>query len=196
MRQPSILQTAWRLLTENGYAYRKYRKVSMLSHAYRLRRLDFAAGHLKYLWSKVMWTDSKFFSLNTSCMQERGALCVVLGTALIAGHAERRGALSVCTCIWLSPCSGPHAWLLCRVAAPPIRHTSNLSPKRPARIILFRRVMTGRGLANAAGQAVAMHCVRGRSGVTKQRLHHQDRSAAFCGPSRAWHRSGQTGNLL
>ena len=27
--------------------------------------------------------------------------------------------------------------------------------------------MTGRGLANAAGQAVAMHCVRGRSGVTK-----------------------------
>ena len=27
--------------------------------------------------------------------------------------------------------------------------------------------MTGPGLANAAGQAVAMHCVRGRSGVTK-----------------------------
>ena len=27
--------------------------------------------------------------------------------------------------------------------------------------------MTGRGLANAAGQAVAMHCVRRRSGVTK-----------------------------
>ena len=39
----------------------------MLSHAHRLRRLDFAAGHLKYLWSKVMWTDSKFFTLNTSC---------------------------------------------------------------------------------------------------------------------------------
>ena len=29
------------------------------------------------------------------------------------------------------------------------------------------RQMTGRGLANAAGQAVAMHCVRGRSCVTK-----------------------------
>ena len=27
--------------------------------------------------------------------------------------------------------------------------------------------MTGPGLANAAGQAVAMHCARGRSGVTK-----------------------------
>ena len=27
--------------------------------------------------------------------------------------------------------------------------------------------MTGRGLANAAGQAVAMRCVRGRSAVTK-----------------------------
>ena len=27
--------------------------------------------------------------------------------------------------------------------------------------------MTGRGLANAVGQAVAMHCVRGRSAVTK-----------------------------
>ena len=27
--------------------------------------------------------------------------------------------------------------------------------------------MTGPGLANAAGQAVAMHCVRGRSAVTK-----------------------------
>ena len=60
-------QTAWRLLTESGHAYRKYRKVSTLSHAHRLRRLDFAAGHLKYLWSKVMWTDSKFFTLNTSC---------------------------------------------------------------------------------------------------------------------------------
>ena len=60
-------QTAWRLLTESGHAYRTYRKVSMLSHAHRLRRLDFAAGHLKYLWSKVMWTDSKFFTLNTSC---------------------------------------------------------------------------------------------------------------------------------
>ena len=54
--------------------------------------------------------------------------------------------------------------------------------------------ITGRGLANAAGQAVAMHCVRGRS--VSQRLHHQDRSAAFGGPSRAWHRSEQTGNLL
>ena len=29
-----------------------------------------------------------------------------------------------------------------------------------------------------------------------QSLHHQDRCAAFCGPSRAWHRAGQTGNLL
>ena len=37
--------------------------------------------------------------------------------------------------------------------------------------------------------------VRG-AGVVSQSLHHQDRSAAFCGPSRAWHRSGQTGNLL
>ena len=29
--------------------------------------------------------------------------------------------------------------------------------------------------------------------MVSQRLHHQVRSAAFCGTSRAWHRSGQTG---
>ncbi len=34
--------------------------------------------------------------------------------------------------------------------------------------------MTGRGLANAAGQAAAMQGVRGRSAVVSQRLHHQD----------------------
>ena len=109
-------QTAWRLLTENGHAYRKYRKVSMLSHTHRLRRLDFAAGHLKYLWSKVMWTDSKFFTLNTSCKNVGHYVMSSAPPSLLA--VPKRGPL--CTCIWVSPSSGSHAWWLCRVAALPI----------------------------------------------------------------------------
>lgn len=57
--------TAWCYLTTEGHAFRVVRKAPRLTAPHKADRLLFAAGHNKTMWSKVMFTDSKYFKLTS-----------------------------------------------------------------------------------------------------------------------------------
>lgn len=58
--------TAWRALTSNKHAFRVYRRVPMLSAAQKAKRRAFSHAWRNLDWNRVMFTDSKYFTADSS----------------------------------------------------------------------------------------------------------------------------------
>lgn len=59
--------SAHRILSSDGHAFRVFRRVPLLSPAHMLARVAFSKTWLRVDLTKVMWTDSKYFTVHSSC---------------------------------------------------------------------------------------------------------------------------------
>jgi transposase len=99
--------TAWRALTSDGFAFRVYRPVPQLQPWNKAARVRFAQQHSQdgwSYWSRVMFTDSKYFTVS-SCSRRIGHYQLISDTPSTVPTPKRGASLHVymgCTAFGLT----------------------------------------------------------------------------------------------